>query len=101
MISSVVRSSPSMRRTYVLGLTLLLAACSASDDGGVQWGDYTPGLQGRINALGAAGDCPSLQDEFDAADANNAATQSRTGHNNAELMTYIDGVMRDAGCYDG
>jgi len=24
---------------------------------------------------------------------------NRTGHNNAELMGYIDDLMRDAGCY--
>jgi hypothetical protein len=66
---------------------------------GVQWADYTAGLQGRIDSLAASKDCDALQDEFDNADANNAATMSRTGHNNAKLMAYIDGKMDGAGCY--
>ena len=49
--------------------------------------------------MGAAKDCTGLQSEFDAADANNAATKARTGHNNAELMGYIDDLMRKVGCY--
>ncbi len=49
--------------------------------------------------MGTAKDCRGLQTEFDNADANNVATQTRTGHNNASLMGYIDGKLRDAGCY--
>lgn len=66
---------------------------------GVQWGDYAPGLQGRIDGLASSKDCASLQTEFNNADANNNATMRRTGHNNAELMGYIDDKMRAAGCY--
>jgi hypothetical protein len=68
-----------------------------SAGGGVQWDDYAPGMQSRIDGL--ATDCDALQQEFDNADANNAATMSRTGHNNAELMKYIDAKLRTAGCY--
>jgi len=82
-----------MRAIYAVGVTLLLASCS-SGSSGVQWGDYAPGLQARIDAE----NCAQLQAEFDAADANNVATAGRTGHNNAKLMTYIDAKMRDAGC---
>lgn len=103
MMSSIVRSSSSIRRTYVWGVTLLLVAgCSASgSDSGVPWDDYSPDLRERIDDLGDTADCAALQDEFDAADANNAATKARTGHNNAGLLAYIDAVMRDAGCYGG
>jgi hypothetical protein len=44
-------------------------------------------------------DCQGLRREFDSADANNAATLSRTGHNNAALMDYIDQNMKEAGCH--
>lgn len=66
---------------------------------GVQWQDYNPSLQSQLDQLRAAKDCAGLQSQFDTADANNAATMSRTGHNNAQLMGYIDTAMRSAGCY--
>lgn len=66
----------------------------------VPWSDYAPGLQARIDSLGDAADCSGLQTEFDTADANNQLTQNRVGHNNADLMAYIDDTMREAGCYD-
>lgn len=75
------------------------AGCSSGDGGsGVPWEDY-PSVQSRIDGLAAAKDCAGLQAEFDTADANNAATEQRTGHNNADLMGYIDEALRSAGCY--
>lgn len=71
----------------------------AAAAGGVQWGDYVASLRSKIDGMGASKDCTGLQAEFDAADRNNAATMSRTGHNNAQLMGYIDTTMRTAGCY--
>ena len=65
----------------------------------VQWGDYSADLQSRIDAAAASRDCDALQEEFDVADANDDATRARTGHGNAELMTYIDAALRTAGCY--
>jgi hypothetical protein len=66
---------------------------------GVPWRDYASDLKPRIDGLAAAADCAGLQREFDTADANNAATRSRTGHSNTDLMAYIDDAMRGAGCY--
>ena len=66
---------------------------------GVQWQDYNPALQSQLDQLKAGKDCPGLQTQFNAADANSTATMSRTGHSNAELMGYIDAAMRSAGCY--
>ena len=66
---------------------------------GVPWADYAPALQSHIDALAASANCPALQEQFDNTDANNDATMSRTGHNNAALMGYIDQTMRAAGCY--
>ena len=57
---------------------------------GVPWADHAPALQLHIDALAAGANCPALQEQFDNADANNDATMSRTGHNNAALMGYID-----------
>lgn len=90
-------------------LLLALPACSSGSDdsgssvdsesSGVPWQDYDPTLQSRIDQLGAARDCTSLQQQFDNADANSEATRSRTGHSNSDLMAYIDSAMQKAGCY--
>lgn len=66
---------------------------------GVPWADYAGGVQSHIDTLKAQRDCAGLQSEFNNADANNAATMSRTGHNNAEMMKYIDSAMSQVGCY--
>jgi hypothetical protein len=71
----------------------------AGTTSGVPWADYAPEVRTRIDGLLAAKDCRGLQAEFNQADANNQATMSRTGHNNAALMDYIDIGMRSAGCY--
>jgi hypothetical protein len=70
-----------------------------ADTSGVPWSDYASSVRSRIDGLAAAKDCEGLQAEFDTADANNAGTMTRTGHNNAALMGYIDIQMRAAGCY--
>lgn len=61
----------------------------------VPWSDYAPGVQARLNGTA---DCSKLQDEFDTADANNAAVAARTGHNNAALMAYIGWLQTRLGC---
>ena len=92
------------RLTLVALWITLASACSpspapAAPAAGVPWGDYAPSVKTNVDAAARGGDCAELQAAFDAADANNAATLSRTGHNNAELMKYIDGKMAAAGCY--
>ena len=71
----------------------------ASDMVEVPWADYAPTVKKRIDRMVQRGNCDGLQAEFDNADANNDATMQRTGHNNADLMTYIDATMEEAGCY--
>ena len=73
----------------------LLTACGSD----VPWEDYDPGLKGRITTARDAKDCPGLQTMFDAADKNNEATMARAGHNNADLMSYIDDALKAAGCH--
>src|SRR5688500_4948212 len=63
------------------------------------WNDYAPDMHVPIDAAAAAKECASVQGDCDTADANNAATLERTGHNNAALMAYIDAALRAAGCY--
>jgi hypothetical protein len=83
----------------------LFASCS-SDSGpavqrevGVQWADYPPTLQAKIDALALAKDCDALQVEFNQADATNLATQTHFGHTNFELLKYIDDKQRAANCF--
>jgi hypothetical protein len=83
---------------------IVFASCSTSDSGGgdlggVPWGDYAPSLQAQIDAMATAKDCDGLQIEFNQADANNVATANRVGHNNVELMKYIDDKQRAANCF--
>jgi hypothetical protein len=66
----------------------------------VPWSDYATEVHQRIDAMAASHDCTGLQDEFDSAERNGDATRARTGHNNADLMAYIDYQQRGAGCYD-
>lgn len=96
-----------------LAAIALLAGCSAAEETDspeptkktsaaaphVPWKDYAPLVQERIDRFAEKGACGKLQREFDTADANNETTMSRTGHNNADLMDYIDFKMREADCY--
>ncbi|MCB2412465.1 hypothetical protein LGT39_06325 [Demequina sp. TTPB684] len=76
---------------------LALAACGESK--GVPWDNYDASVKERIDSFEASADCDGLQAEFDTADANNAQQRERTGTGNAELMEYLDDIMRDVGCY--
>lgn len=82
----------------LVGLALSLTGCGSAG-ASVPWEDYSPAVKQRIDGLVANKDCTGLQEEFDNADANNEATMSRTGHNNADLMAYLDEQMQAAGCY--
>lgn len=85
-----------MKRLLVV-VVLALAACGSNGGSGVPWKDY-PTVQDTIDGMAARKDCVKLQGAFDQAEANNAGTMTRTGHNNAALMRYIDDKMRSAGC---
>ena len=94
-----------MRRT-ILFVPLLAAVTLISGCGGgptsssvVPWEDYAPTLKSDLDQLATDINCAELQSQFDVADLNNQATMDRTGHNNADLMGYIDSLMQNAGCY--
>jgi hypothetical protein len=106
-----------MKAASVLPAIVLLAGCSAGPvavdptsagapteqpappRAAVQWEDYDAAIKTNIDELQATADCDALQEAFDTADSNNAATRDRTGHSNAMLMTYIDEALRLADCY--
>ena len=89
-----------MRAIGLAAAALLLVACGGGDaPPDVPWSDYAPAVRTRIDGLAAAKDCAGLQREFDQADANNQSTMSRTGHNNSDLMAYIDWQEKRAGCH--
>ena len=87
-----------MRRVAAAALlaAATLAGCGGPD---VPWGDYAPRLQEQIITARTAKDCATLQTMFNNAAANNQATLTRTGHNNADLMAYIDQALKDASCH--
>lgn len=70
-----------------------------SDRTQVPWSDYARSVKMTIDRAERLGQCRKLQDQFDVADANNESTMRRTGHNNADLMSYIDEALGAAGCY--
>lgn len=91
-------------RVGALAVTLVLVGVGCSEDPGVDsdsvdWQNYAPEVQIRIDALAEAGNCGELQSEFDTADANDTAQRNRTGDGNADLMAYIDAKLEAAGCY--
>lgn len=62
-------------------------------------GRYVADVVERIDVYASRGDCDALQEEFDAAEALDAAERDRTGEGTADLLAYIDDRMRKAGCY--
>jgi hypothetical protein len=82
---------------------LVIAGCSAggASSPSVDWENYAPSVRSRIDSLASSRDCSGLQHEFDTADANSDLQRDRTGDGNADLMAYIDGKLRDAGCLTG
>ncbi len=107
------RRTPRTALAFTASLLLIggLAGCSSSESANpstpqdgfssaeVPWQDYAPEVKQQIDILVSQQKCNKLQREFDQADQLNDVTFNRTGHNNAELMAYIDDGMRAAGCY--
>lgn len=88
---------------------LVLAGCSsapaespeprANERTTVPWQDYAPEVKVRLDEMMEAKDCSGLQAQFDISYSNNDVTMSRTGHNNADLLSYTDEALQIAGCY--
>ena len=71
-------------RLLLVAAALVLAACSTEPD--VDWGQYAPGMQARIDQLADEGACGALERERE------AASESR-------LKRYVFKQMQDADCY--
>ncbi|MET0915005.1 MAG: hypothetical protein ABWY81_02265 [Jiangellaceae bacterium] len=73
-------------------------AAEPTPTGTVDWENYAPDVQTRIDGMGQTKDCAGLRTEFDTAAANDAAQRARVGDGNADLMTYILEWLALAGC---
>jgi hypothetical protein len=86
------------KRGAVILAAFGLVACGGEPS--VDWENYSPDVKTRIDQMAKARDCAGLQAEFNVADQNDDAQRARTGDGNADLMSYIDAKLREAGCYD-
>ena len=105
----IVAKGDRMKRLLVVGAVLMAfattacsgqtaATASAEPAAAVQWQDYTSDLQSSIDQLAVAKDCAGLLAQIDAAENNKDATIDRTGHDNAQLISYIHAAIATAGC---
>ena len=63
------------------------------------WSEYRSDIYTEIKTYEKNKNCNGLQYIFDLAVLNNKAHARQYGHNNANLMIYIDQVLRRAKCY--
>jgi len=93
------------RRTLAwAGAALIVSACSTDSAAPpttvtVPWRDYPPTLQAKIDAMAATKDCQGLLVQFNEIGGTNLAVRNQFGHGNEELLQYIDGKERAAGCF--
>lgn len=71
-------------------LAILLTLSSCGGEPAVDWSKYPDGAKGLIASDVKAKDCQALQDKFD--------TFDKAG-DSADLITYIDWQMGNAGCH--
>lgn len=83
-----------MRKLLAISLVLLFCNCGDVNTE-PNWAYYSPDLKRRIDNAG----CNDLQKEFNTAESNSDGQRARTGEGNSLLMGYIDGKMREKGCY--
>ena len=79
-----------------LATVLLASACDTAQQ--VPWATYDSGLQPRIDAAAATGNCAALQAFLAAAKATNRAHEKATGFPNDALVSYIQAAQGQAGC---
>jgi hypothetical protein len=85
----------------VVGLTaaLLASACDTAQQ--VPWPTYSLGLQQRIDAARATGNCAALQALLTSAKNLSRAHEKATGFPNDALVSYIEAAQHQAGCPAG
>ena len=78
---------------------LLASACDTSEQ--VPWATYSSGLQPRIDAAVATGNCAALGALLTAAETTSSAHEKATGFPNDALVSYIQAAQHQAGCPAG
>ena len=82
-----------------LAAALLATACDTAQQ--VPWASYSTGLQIRIDAAEATGNCAALQVLLTAAENTSHAHEKATGFPNDALVSYIQAAQARAGCPAG
>ena len=82
-----------------LAVALLAAGCDTAQQ--VPWASYSSGLQPRIDAAVATGNCAALRVLLTAAEATSHAHEKATGFPNDALVSYIEAAQHRAGCPAG
>jgi hypothetical protein len=79
-----------------LAAALLATGCDTGQQ--VPWASYSSGLQPRIDAAVATGNCAALQVLLTAATAASRTHEKATGFPNDALVSYIQAAQHRAGC---
>jgi hypothetical protein len=79
-----------------LAAALLVGSCDTAQQ--VPWATYNSGLQQRIAAATATGNCAALRGYLAAAKATSSAHEKATGFPNDALVSYIQTSQAAAGC---
>ena len=82
-----------------LAMALLAGACDTAQQ--VPWASYSSGLQIRIDAATATGNCAVLRALLTAAKNTSHAHEKATGFPNHALVSYIQAAQARAGCPAG
>jgi hypothetical protein len=82
-----------------LATALLAGACDTAQQ--VPWASYSSGLQIRIDAAVATGNCAALRAFRTAAETTSRAHEKATGFPNDALVSYIQAAQARAGCPAG
>ena len=82
-----------------LAVALLAAGCDSAQQ--VPWASYSSGLQPRIDAAVATGNCAALRVLLAAAKATSTVHEKATGFPNDALVSYIQAGQHTAACPAG
>jgi hypothetical protein len=82
----------------VAGLATVLAASACDTAEQVPWATYSAGLQIRIDAATATGNCAALAATRTLAENTSEAHEKATGFPNDALVSYIQSAQERAGC---
>ena len=93
------RPGPALLAVAGLATVLLASACDTAQQ--VPWASYSSGLQIRIDAATATGNCAVLRALLTAAKNTSHAHEKATGFPNHALVSYIQAAQARAGCPAG